>query len=215
MSKRKREEEQREEQDKPNLYLELTILSAESLESSSVFPFCLKPYVTVSTPFKPDTIFSTHTSQTSTSNPTFNQTFNLPLNPSFLSHSSSKRTKKEHENAVHISILSNRPLLLGPTELGCCRICASDIIDGYHPPSVRRRLSYSLRSPRDGCKGHGYVHVAARVVGSGVDGLTVGRPVPQLGWSRMAIGIPVDVPTEPVPSIPISFLEQVWGHKRT
>lgn len=176
------------------LALELTIISADSLKpASSIFPFRLRPYVTVlSTPFASSlTELSTSTDETGTHNPTFNHTFRVPLSRSFFEPPSSKDDSQRE--AVQVSILSKRPLV-GPAEIGWCRICATDVMDGYKPPAVRRRLSYALRSPRDGCKGHGYVHVAARVVGPGVDRLEVSRPKPQPGWCRVAIGIPVTGP---------------------
>jgi C2 domain len=182
-----KEKEHREESEK--LALELTVLSADSLKSaSSIFPFRLRPYVTVSTPFASSTELYTSIDETGMHNPTFNHTFHVPLSPSFFKPASSKDDSQR--NDVHVSILSKRPLL-SPAEIGWCRICATDVVDGYKPPAVRRRLSYALRSPRDGCKGHGYVHVSARVVGPGVDHLEVTRPKPQPGWCRVAIGIPV------------------------
>lgn len=194
MSKEKEQIDREEEK----LVLEVTVLSADSLKPPSmIFPFRLRPYVTVSNPFASMIReVSTGIDETGTHNPTFNQTFRVPLSRSFFELPSSKDDSER--DAVHVSILSKRPLL-GPAEIGWCRICATDVIDGYKPPAVRRRLSYALRSPRDGCKGHGYVHVAARVVGPGVDRLKVSQPKPvQPGWCRVAIGIPVAGPAVPV-----------------
>jgi C2 domain len=183
-----KEKEHTEEIEK--LALELTVLSADSLNpASSIFPFRLRPYVAVSSPFASLTELCTSIDETGTHNPTFNHTFRVPLSRSFFKPASSKDDSQR--DAVNVSILSKRPLL-GPAEIGWCRICATDVLDGYKPPAVRRRLSYALRSPRDGCKGHGYVHIAARVVGPGVDCLEVSRPKPQPGWCRIAIGIPVE-----------------------
>lgn len=190
-----KEKEQIDEEEK--LALEVTVLSADSLKPPSlIFPFRLRPYVTVSNPFASMREVCTDIDETGTHNPTFNQTFRVPIGRSFFKLPSSKDDSERE--AVHVSILSKRPLL-GPAEIGWCRICATDVMDGYKPPAVRRRLSYALRSPRDGCKGHGYVHVAARVVGPGVDRLEVLRPKPQpAGWCRVAIGIPVAGPAVPV-----------------
>ncbi|KAJ4776603.1 BON1-associated protein 2 [Rhynchospora pubera] len=195
-----KEEEQLDDKEE-KLALELTVLSAESLKSpSSILPFRLRPYVTVSSSLASLTELRTGIDESGTRNPTFNHTFHVPLSRSFFKPSCNSKNDSPSDG-VHISILSKRPLL-GPAEIGWCRICASDLMDGYKPPAVRRRLSYALRSPRDGCKGHGYVHVAARVVGPGVDRLEIARPKPQPqpqpGWCRVAIGIPVAGPAAEV-----------------
>nr|CAD1830396.1 unnamed protein product [Ananas comosus var. bracteatus] len=83
----------------------------------------------------------------------------------------------------------------GPALLGSCRIPSADVFDGLRPASARRRLSYALRSTphhhhhRRPC---GVVHVAVRALGRCVDQLAPPPlPPPQLGWARVAVGIPV------------------------
>nr|CAD1830278.1 unnamed protein product [Ananas comosus var. bracteatus] len=184
------------------LALEITVLSAESLPDPSSCSFSssflhllfpqqqrLRPYAALSISNSDgdgDDVYRTRVDEEGAHNPTWGDTLLLPVGPAFL----------DADAAVNLSVLSQGCCRgAGPALLGSCRIPSADVFDGLRPAAARRRLSYALRSTphhhhhRRPCS---VVHVAVRALGRCVDQLAPPPlPPPQLGWARVAVGIPV------------------------
>ncbi|CAL9146187.1 unnamed protein product [Musa hybrid cultivar] len=193
------------------LAMEITVISAQDLKnpSSPLLPGRrLRPYAALF--YSPDcdrlpsSLHRTRVDEHGAHNPDWGDTVRLPLDSSFSSVETSAAAGGGGEDgaAVYIVVLSKQTLS-GPARLGWCRIPPADILDGFRPPSDLRRLSYALRSPRHGGRGHGVIHVTVRLLGRGVDRLPSppqpGKPMEEPGWCRVAIGIPVAVPAAALP----------------
>ncbi|XP_072970411.1 uncharacterized protein [Typha angustifolia] len=170
-----------------DLSLEVSVLSAESLKKPSPLLLCsrLRPYVTLSSSAtsSDDAALRTRVDEVGADSPKWGDTLVVPVGPSFLRTGS--------DDSVYVSVLSRRRFA-GPASLGWCRIASADVVDGLRPPTVRRRLSYALRSPRHGGRGHGVIRMAVRLLGRQADKIQApAASPPEPGWCRMAIGIPV------------------------
>ncbi|KAG8094042.1 hypothetical protein GUJ93_ZPchr0012g21256 [Zizania palustris] len=176
--------------------LEVTVLSAESLRLPpsycSLIPRRLRPYVTVSSAESACSTAVAAEGASGGGEHTWNDTLVVPVGAEFM----------ESRGDVHVAVFSEASCrLVGATPLGWCRIPAADVLDGLRPPRALRRLSYSLRCPRDGpaapARGS-VVHLAVRILGDHPH-----RPEPrpatstlalapaQPGWCRVAMGIPI------------------------
>lgn len=181
-----------EEEELGGLALEVTVLSAESLRlppSYSPLPRRLRPYVAVST-----SADCSSTDVASSSSGGGQHSWDgdarlvVPVGAGFL----------EGRDDVRVALFSEsgcarRLVAGGDTPLGWCRVPAADVLDGLRPPRALRRLSYSLRCPRNYGAGHGVVHLAVRVIGD-VEVVRAAQPA-QPGWCRVAMGIPVSGPS--------------------
>ncbi|WOL13104.1 hypothetical protein Cni_G21873 [Canna indica] len=186
-----------------DLAMEITVLSAEDLKnpSSSLLPGRrLRPFVavfaaaTLDCDRLPPPLHRTRVDEQGAHNPSWGDKIRLPLDPSLLRAATSTGGLEDDEAGVYLAILSKRSLG-GPAQIGWCRIPPADVLDGIRPPSALRRLSYALRDPRHGGRGHGVIHVAVRLLGQDVDRVLAPPPPRPLleepGWCRVAIGIPV------------------------
>ncbi|RWW26469.1 hypothetical protein BHE74_00005695 [Ensete ventricosum] len=201
------------------LAMEITVISAQGLKnpSSPLLPGRrLRPFAALF--YSPDcdrlpsSLHRTRVDEQGARNPDWGDTVRLPLDSSFSSVGASSTNRVpvtptgaaggEDGAAVYIVVLSKQTLA-GPARLGWCRIPPADILDGFRSPSDLRRLSYALRSPRHGGRGHGVIHVTVRLLGRGLDRLPSppppGKPMEEPGWCRLAIGIPVAVPPAAFP----------------
>lgn len=186
------------------LALEITVLSAESLKKPSSLVLWsqapLRPYVAFSSSAS-TAEHRTRVDNTGEGNPTWHDTVRVPVDPAFL------HGKEESDAAaVYVSVLSKRALG-GPARLGWCRISPADVIDGLHAPASRRHLSYALRVGSYGGRGHGVVHLEARLVGPMVEKparepsqpkRSAREPEPEPWWGPVVVGIPVTARVAPV-----------------
>ncbi|PWZ18052.1 hypothetical protein Zm00014a_005760 [Zea mays] len=198
--------------------LEVTVLSADSLRlppSYSPLPRRLRPYVTVASSDAPaGSACSTAVAVGSGGGGgehAWGDTLVVPVGAGFL----------EGRAHVHVSVLSEPACrLVGATPLGWCRIPVADVLDGLRPPRALRRLSYSLRCPRQGggggAWGHGVVHLSVRLLGLRDDApaatatATDATPPVQQGWCRVAMGIPVSGPSSAAASAVVG-MPLSWG----
>lgn len=198
--------------------LEVTVLSADSLRLPTSYwplPRRLRPYVTVSSPDAlRSSAYSTAVAPaggTGTDEHAWGATLVVPVGAGFL----------EGRAHVHVSVLSEPACrLVGATPLGWCRIPVADVLDGLRPPRALRRLSYSLRCPRQGggggAWGHGVVHLSVRLLGLRDDApaatatATDATPPVQQGWCRVAMGIPVSGPSSAAASAVVG-MPLSWG----
>ncbi|KAK1274449.1 hypothetical protein QJS04_geneDACA022254 [Acorus gramineus] len=177
------------------LTIEVTVISAQSLKKpTSLFSHRrLRPYVTLSADNPPppptDKIYRTRVVTDGSVNPTWGDKLRLPVGPGFFQ-------KGGGDPGIVVHVFNNSGGFSGQEALlGWCRIPASDVVDGLHPPGTVHRLSYGLMC-KDGSKGEGVVNFAVCVVGLGP--VTEGR-LPQAptafvgsgGWGQTAVGIPV------------------------
>ncbi|XP_040381421.1 uncharacterized protein LOC107304320 [Oryza brachyantha] len=190
--------------------LEVTVLSAESLRLPpsyyySLIPRRLRPYVTVSSVASAvacSTAVSEGASGGGGGEHSWNDTLVVPVGAEFL---------ESRGGDVHVAVFSEPACRLvgGATPLGWCRIPAADVLDGLRPPRALRRLSYSLRCPRNSGGPGGVVHLAVRVLGD-LESRRLLSPPPasqtaapaQPGWCRVAMGIPVSGASAAVVGMP-------------
>lgn len=174
---------------KPLMMLEITVLSAEGLKtSSSIFSKRIRPFITVTVDHRKDSqlvSFQSREDDEGGANPTWGDKFCLPLSSTFFTH-------HEH-SSVCLQIYTKR-LMAGKSHLGWCQIPAADVLEGFFPMGSVRHLSYRLRE-RDGTRGQGVVNVAVRILGQvPASGQTsTGNSLagfPETKGSNTVIGIP-------------------------
>lgn len=185
--------------------LEITILSAEGLQTSSAALFSrrIRPFITFTTvlpsPYNPSKgdkkcqVYRTRVDDEGGTNPTWGDKFRVPLDATFFA---------DIYSAVYLQLYTKR-LIGGQAQLGWCQIPAHDI--GTPPVGSVRYLSYRLRT-RDGSRSHGIVNLAiklealAPVAGQRVF-LDSGSP--NVDTRQTVIGIPVAL-SHPWDSVSVS-----------
>ncbi|KAM7257531.1 hypothetical protein ACFE04_013272 [Oxalis oulophora] len=165
--------------------MEITVLSARGLKTNSsydIFHHRLRPFITITT----DTdhhcnVYATRVDDRGGVNPTWGDKFHVPLDSSFVSNM--------YNFCIYLELYSKR-LIAGQSQLGWCRIPATDFASPLAAGTVRY-LSYRLRD-RDGTRGQGVINVAIRLVGDLPVASHV-RPSQSLAVHNLqtVIGIPV------------------------
>lgn len=142
--------------------LEITILSAEGLNTSSaaLFSHRIRPFITLTTalpsPYNPKKgdkkchVYSTRVDDEGGTNPTWGDKFRVPLDATFFT---------DIYSSVYLQLYTKR-LIVGQAQLGWCQIPAHDI--GTPPVGSVRYLSYRLRA-RDGSRSQGIVNLAIKL----------------------------------------------------
>lgn len=175
--------------------LEITVLSAEGLRTSSAALFSnrIRPFVTFTTaapgPYNPNKaekhcqLFRTKVDDDGGANPTWGDKFRIPLDATFFA---------DIYSSIHLQLYTKR-LIVGHSQLGWCQIPAHDI--GSPPVGSVRHLSYRLRT-RDGSKSKGIVNLAVKLEAlAPVSGQRVSDPdTATAETSRTVIGIPITLP---------------------
>lgn len=179
----------------PNFTMEITVISAQGLKSSSsiLFSHRLRPFITLtavppscSNPCRPTRnadrrchVYKTKVDDQGGTNPTWGDKFHVPMDSTFFTN---------RRSCLYLQLYTKR-LVLGETQLGWCQIPAHDI--GFPAAGSVRYLSYRLRA-RDGSKTHGILNLAVRFEGHSISqGLTTNSISPTLDASQTVIGIPV------------------------
>ncbi|KAI3713388.1 hypothetical protein L1987_71965 [Smallanthus sonchifolius] len=170
--------------------MEITVISAQGLNNSSLFSHHIRPFITLTTTPPSSSSYSSGTHVYTTTvdhqggrNPTWGDKFDLSnvVDASFFYRKNSY---------IYLQLYTNR-LLLGPRFLGWCGIPAADIADGFLAAGTVRQLSYRLRK-KDGSRGHGVVNVAVKLESSIFQAMRrVDSGVQPVDFGRVAIGIPV------------------------
>ncbi|XP_015584545.1 BON1-associated protein 2 [Ricinus communis] len=141
--------------------MEITVLSAEGLKSTSSRPFShrLRPFVTLTTyqPVPCNTtdkncqVFTTRIDDQGGANPTWGDKFHVPMDAATLF--------ANRYSCIYVELYTKR-LLKGKVLLGWCQIPVTDI--GFPPDSSVRHLSYRIRD-RDGTRGQGIINLAIKL----------------------------------------------------
>ncbi|KAK1327059.1 hypothetical protein QJS10_CPA01g02428 [Acorus calamus] len=172
------------------LTIEITVTSAQSLKNPNcLFSRQLRPYVVLSAhpPSQTDVIYRTRPDTGGSNSPTWGDKVRLPVGPGFF---------RGRDSGVVVQVFNKCGFACRSRSLlGWCRIPASDVVDGLHPPGTVHRLSYGLMC-KDGSKGEGVVNFAVCVVGLGpaTEGRLRREPTASVGsggWGQTAVGIPV------------------------
>ncbi|PKA60833.1 hypothetical protein AXF42_Ash006467 [Apostasia shenzhenica] len=200
-----------EEKGKPELEMVVTVHSAESLKLPSL-PILprrrFRPYASLSTFRAAGGRHRTRVDEKGACNPVWEDTVSLPIDAAFLRPRRRRRIggwEEEEDDGASVNVrVMSKGWLMGPTELGWCRILPGDVVDGLRPPAMPRRLSYALRTGRHGGRGQGVIHMTVRLMGAPIDCLasqaavvrTPAIAVPPAAakaavWGQVAIGIPV------------------------
>jgi hypothetical protein len=187
--------------------LEITVLSAEGLKTSSsaLFSNRVRPFITFTTalpsPYNPcskgdkkcPNAYRTRVDDEGGTNPTWGDKFRVPLDATFFA---------DIYSSVHLQLYTKR-LIVGQALLGWCQIPAHDI--GSPPVGSVRYLSYRLRA-RDGSRSHGIVNLAIKLEALAP---VAGRRVfldsdsPNVDTRQTVIGIPVAL-SHPWDSVSVS-----------
>ncbi|XP_040988495.1 BON1-associated protein 2-like [Juglans microcarpa x Juglans regia] len=180
-------------QNPPPFILEITVLSAEGLEttsSSTLFSRRIKPFVTFTTvppsPFSPNKsgnkkchVFKTRVDDEGGTNPTWGDKFRVPLDTAFFANRFS---------AIYLHLFT-KGLIVGQVLLGWFHIPVNDLVSP--PVGSVRYLSYRLRA-RDGSRCQGIVNLSIKLETlASVAGQRVpGSGSPMVDMCRTVIGIP-------------------------
>ncbi|WCJ26205.1 hypothetical protein M5689_008040 [Euphorbia peplus] len=143
--------------------MEITVLSAQGLKSSSSSPFSgrLRPFITITTypaatPSDGDKnghMYTTRIDEQGGVNPKWNDKFHVPIEPSFFAN---------RYSSICLELYTKR-LIMGKLFLGWCQIPVTDL--GFPAPEdAVRFLNYRLRD-RDGTRGHGIINLAIKLTG--------------------------------------------------
>ncbi|KAF3448509.1 hypothetical protein FNV43_RR09222 [Rhamnella rubrinervis] len=179
----------------PNFTMEITVISAQGLKSSSsiLFSHRLRPFITLTTvppscpnPFrltrngdKGCHLYTTKVDDEGGINPTWGDKFHVPVDSAFFTN---------RYSCLYLQLYTKR-LVLGQTQLGWCQIPAQDI--GFPPAGAVRYLSYRLRA-RDGSRTQGILNLAVRLEGQDDrQGAITNSISPTLETCQTVIGIPV------------------------
>lgn len=179
----------------PNFTMEITVISAQGLKSSSsiLFSHRLRPFITLTTvppccsnPCRLAKngdqrchVYETKVDDEGGINPTWGDKFHVPIDSTFFTN---------RYSCIYLQLYTKR-LVLGQTQLGWCQIPAQDI--GFPPAGSVRYLSYRLRA-RDGSRTQGILNLAVRLEGhDGDQGVTTNSISPTLDTCQTVIGIPV------------------------
>ncbi|KAJ9173563.1 hypothetical protein P3X46_016685 [Hevea brasiliensis] len=143
--------------------MEITVISAQGLKSTSSSPFShrLRPFITITTypsinssgsDDKKCRVYSTRIDDQGGVNPTWGDKFYVPIDTAFLAN---------RYSCMCLELYTKR-LIMGKVLLGWCQIPVTDI--GFPPEGSVRHLSYRIRA-RDGTRGHGIVNLAIKLTG--------------------------------------------------
>ncbi|KAI4343264.1 hypothetical protein MLD38_027793 [Melastoma candidum] len=187
--------------------IEITIISANGLRDTAPFPiFWKRPkrYVTMAPVARilggrikeadePHPVYTTTVDNRGGTDPQWKEKFRITVETSFFANAGS---------SICVRVYS-RGFARRVTQLGWCKIPAEDML--MSPPGKVGYLSYRLRNPLDGTRGHGIVNMAVKLEGllqnargpwfqgPGMPGpLITGFLVPST--SSVAIGFPVSLP---------------------
>ncbi|KAI4367911.1 hypothetical protein MLD38_016537 [Melastoma candidum] len=174
--------------------IEITVVSAQGLRNSCSFPFFwkrLRSYATVALsmagpcrnelPDESRPAYATKVDDRGGTDPRWDEKFRIPVDSVFLED-------------VRFSSICVRVYARGGSQLGWCRVPMEDVV--ISPPGKVSYLSYRLRDPRDGTRGHGIVSVAVKL--DGLQANTCCSRLPSLDSRQAVIGIPVSIPVFPV-----------------
>ncbi|OMP09660.1 C2 calcium-dependent membrane targeting [Corchorus olitorius] len=168
--------------------LEITVVSAQGLKtSSSLFSHRIRPFITL-TSFPPSSfggdksrqVYKTKVDDHGGVNPTWGDKFYVPIDDNFFANPYS---------CVYLQLFTKR-LISGHSQLGWFQIPAADV--GLPPVGSVRQLSYRLRS-EDGTRTQGIVNVAVKLDGP--------APAPVAATPQQ---LPDD-PCQTVIGIPVSY----------
>ncbi|CAN6580707.1 unnamed protein product [Malus baccata var. baccata] len=178
----------------PLMKMEITVLSAQGLKTSSpsLFSNKIRPFVTITTlpptiapPCTPKTngdrtlhVYKTRVDDQGGVNPTWGDKFHVPIDTTFFNN---------RYSCIYLQLFTKR-LIMGRVQLGWCQIPVNDI--GFPPASSARFLSYRLRA-RDGSRTNGIVNLSVKLENLGP--VTDHRPlnsmtVPDFGMCGTVIG---------------------------
>ncbi|CAK7335471.1 unnamed protein product [Dovyalis caffra] len=139
--------------------MEITVISAEGLESKSSGPFShrLRPFITITTyPPNPQNsdkkcqVYRTRVDDQGGVNPTWGDKFHFPIDTAFFHN---------RYSCIYIQLYTKR-LIKGQIQLGWCQVPVTDL--GFLPEDSVRYLSYRIRA-RDGTRAPGVINLAIRL----------------------------------------------------